>query len=416
MSTRPVDWSPLHLSTDPVPGNADAITDYAHRFSSVASDIGIASTQLRNILAEDSAVSEYVDEIRGLADEVSDRIGRVKDRYNGAAGAVRTYGYALKNAQDAADGALAAARDGASTAHYATTLIMRYEEELAQPGITAEDKDRYERLKKNAEDDLRDAQAASGGAQTTLQSAISARNAAAQTAIDALADVQAAGDLNDSGWDDFAQWWTENQDLIDAIVTIIGIIAAVVTVILLCIPGVNAIVLIIIGIVAAAIAIANAMVGMAVGTKSVAQGILEIALSLIPFRLGGIAGAAARTVEGQAIKTVMASWTARGATHFTAENAAALVQSTIKNADPTLLQRLLTGNAQELAGIQGIRDLTVSGAPQVFNEVVQSQVWKYMLEPNPFIGELIGPLVDQLHIPEHVGDVLDWELPPAEKW
>src|SRR4051812_15789926 len=100
MSDRPSDWSPLHLSADPVPGNPDAISTYAHDFSTVASDIGIASTQLRNILSEDSSISEYVDEIRSLADEVSDRIGRVRDRYNGAAGAIRTYGYALKNAQD----------------------------------------------------------------------------------------------------------------------------------------------------------------------------------------------------------------------------------------------------------------------------------------------------------------------------
>lgn len=412
--TRPSDWSPLGLSHDPVPGDPAVVGSYATRFSSIASEIGTASTQLGNILADDASVSEYVDAIRGLAEEVADRIGRVQTRYTGAAEAVRVYGLALANAQEAADAALTAARGGASSAHYASSLIMRYEYELAQPDITPEDKLHYERLLRNAESDLADAQAASSNAQAALQSAIDARNNAANTCIEALSEVQAAGDLNDSGWDDFAQWWESNQELIDTIVMVVGIIAAVVTVVLLLIPGVNLVVLTVIAIAVAAITIANALIGMAVGSKPVAQGILEIALALIPFRLGAIANAAAGTVVKQGTRTVMASWTSRGATHFTVDNAAALVQHTINKTQTTVLQRFFSESAQELAAIQGIRELTISGAPQVFNQVVAAQTWKFYLS-SP-LAEVVWLGIDQLQIPDHVGELLTWELPPAERW
>jgi hypothetical protein len=278
--SRPVDWSPVGLAHDPIPGSAELIRHYTHGFSETAQNINIAAIKLSQVVA-DASGSEFIEEIKADAETVSQRLKQAQGRYARVAQSVRTYATPLQNAQDVADAALARARKARLEERSALSRITLYKHEMHEPGVTPEDVARYQHLIMQLNDDIRDWRGEINAATLEIQQAIEAVRVAANTAADLIQDVVKSDDLNDTAWDDFSQWMKENDAIIDQIVLNLQIVGAVMLVILMFVPGANLLVAaILIGM--AVVAIVNALAQATTGNKPWGEAILDIVLAVIP--------------------------------------------------------------------------------------------------------------------------------------
>jgi hypothetical protein len=404
--SRPVDWHALDYASDPVPGDPSVVRHYASQYSDVAAAIGRASSRLRAIADEQNAEAEFIYAFRDQAVEVADKISKAKERYAGVAAAVSGYAAPLENAQTAADAALGRARVAKDDFDAANKKVNHYNDEINfNSQLTDDEKHHYTQLLHLAKQDYTDGINALYQAKLDLQSAIDSRDAAARYAVDQIKDVENTGGLNDSGWDNWVQFWEEHGELIDNIVNILGWVAAIATVILMCIPGVNAIVFTIIAVVMAVIVISNAVAQMSAGTKSVGMGILEIALALIPFGAGkllkpGIKLATAAAKE-TAVTSIIKSSAGQGIEHMTKDAALELVEAEMKAARPTVAQSLMYEQAREMAELQAVRnmDILVSGAAPRVMQVVDQNLWRLTVVPSAFAEKIFDGVVTAIAEP-----------------
>ncbi len=397
-----------------MPGDPSVIRSSAGEWTRVATQIGTASTKLRNVLAEAVIVAEFAVSLQERADEVSDRIARARERYDGAADAVRGYAAPLENAQAVADQALADARLARGDLGAADNLVEYFERELRDPNLTPEERLDLERRRRAAEADLDAAGGALDAARRLLQTAIDSRNTAAQTAIAAMDDVNSAGGLNDAWWDDVAQWMRENDELLDTIMFWVGVAGAVLTIILLAIPGVNLIAILIVGIVFAAIAVINAVAQASAGSGTWGEAALEIGLALLPFGLGRIASSAARVgvnaIKQAAVSSKMGSMAGQKISGWTIPVATEWLEQAIPDVlKPSTLQRLIGGDdaAEALAEFDFIRgmDLVLGGQSAHVAEVAMENVWRFAIA-SPMIIEPAMIAVDALDVLSAPGEAL----------
>lgn len=415
--SRPTDWSPLLISSDPVPGDPTIVSAFATRYSDVADAIKLAATKL-NAIADhhDDEISKYVDTFRDKAKEVASDISRAHERYSGVAKAMRDYASPLERAQSMADAALTKARGAADAVSHNTTLHNHYETELQAPGISDEDKTRYTQLQQQAHQDLTDGQTTLHQAQQDLQAAITLRNGAAGTAADAIKDVDSSGKLNDSGWTKF---WEHNGGWIGTVVQIIGDVAAVLAIVAILIPGLGEIVLAVIAIVSiisAALIVINAICQMTAGTKSLAAGLFEIGMAVIPFGagkvLGHFAGAGGEALEGAAATTLRTSKAAQGIRGVTQAKALDKVTSDLAGVKPALADRILIGSkdALKIARINALGglELTAAGTSTRIAGAAESQLWKYTYLPG------IEPVLNASQTEAFVGGKIEQANEPKE--
>jgi hypothetical protein len=406
--SRPTDWSPLQLHSDPTPGDPQVVSAYASRYGDVADAIKSAASKLTAIANhDDGESSKYVDAFRDTAKEVAGDITRAHERYSGLAQAMRDYANPLEQAQAAADAALQRARrasDGNSTAQ---TLHNHYEDELRRPDLSDDDRTKYTLLQQQAQNDLIDNQREIAAAQQDLQAAIDHRNSAARTATDAIKDVEDSGKLDDSPWTKF---WEHNGGWIGEVVDIVGKVAAVLALVAIFVPGLGEVVLAIIaivGIVAMALTVINAICQMTAGTKTVGAGLFEIGMAVIPFGvgkvLGHLGGAAGDAVEDTAATTLRTSKAAQGISKFTQSKALAQVDEDAAGVKTTLLQRWLSADAKGLAKMQAVgkADLTVDGASARVGDQVSANLWKFKDMPG------IDPALQLSGAEQVVDDKLD---------
>lgn len=373
---RPHDWSALGRGADPVPGNPVRVSALATQLSESGSDINRAVIRLGILFSEAEGTSEYLDALREQAEIVEDRLRRVRERFTGAAAALSDYAPLLDAAQDDADRALrvaSTARDDAQNAQY---RIRYYEDLLRDPDLTSVQHTRYSNLLLDANNDLQDAQRRTGDAELMLQQAINDRNTAGDAAADRMREVEEAGDLNDSGWDNFVQWWEENGELVDLLITIVSIVAAIVTVVLIA-TGVGAIVIAIIAAAVMVVTIANAVMQVLAGTKSIAEGILEIALCFIPMGGGHILRGAVGTVRGVAVTSRMASLGARGVTGYTRSSVTSWITESAQGAT-NWFTRTFAGEYAEISAMSSLRMMAGNAASPTVRAAAESQAWHFI--------------------------------------
>ncbi|MEO7123906.1 MAG: putative T7SS-secreted protein, partial [Lacisediminihabitans sp.] len=174
--SRPRDWSPLHLYSDPVPGDPHQVSAYASHYSDVADAIRSAATKLTTIANHsDGEASEYVDAFKEAAHDVAAKVSRAHQRYARVADAMRDYASPLETAQREADAALTRARNASDSNSSATTMHHHYEQELQRPDLSDEDRTRYTLLQHQNQGDLADAQREIAAAKADLQHAIELR-------------------------------------------------------------------------------------------------------------------------------------------------------------------------------------------------------------------------------------------------
>jgi hypothetical protein len=347
--TRPVDWSAVGYAQDPVPGEPDVIRYYAGELSQTSQQINIASIKLSQLLV-DAEGSEFIEEIKADAQEVSERIKKAQTRYSRVAQSVRTYATPLQNAQDMADKALFRARRARSEERAALNKIHLYQREMQEPGVPAEDISRYHHLIMQLNQDVRDWRAEITAATTDVQDAINAVAAAAAVAADSIDDVVKSSDLNDTWWDNVSQWVAENKDLIDAIVFVVVV---ALTILAFAFP--------VLALIAAGLSILWALTQAATGNKPWGEALLDCGLALLPFGIGKFGKLALKAIgqvtKSRGVISLMASKAGQGIKGWNVNKSLQYIESQVIKSKPVgWIQEGLSEMQGEL-GISGLREI-----------------------------------------------------------
>ena len=233
--SRPTDWSPLQQWEDPVPGDPDEVSAGAETMALVATTISEAAQNLRALGADDGMKSQAVDAFRARALEVAAEIELAKDRYASTGTALAGYVEPLRTAQNWSVEALEEASQARSNLNAADTEVsdLLYQRQAASD----------EAAQAMVDNDLQDAWSRQAAAQGALDDAFAKlaratghRDSAAETAMGLIDNALQINDLDDSAW---RQFLNKNAEILDTIGTVLGVVAAVLAVVTLFIPGVN---------------------------------------------------------------------------------------------------------------------------------------------------------------------------------
>lgn len=236
--SRPVDWSPLDLTADPVPGDPAGVQASGRHYQEVADAIETAAQRLREIADHSDMQSHAVDAMRDRAREVADDIWRAHTRYRGVGDALAAYATPLMHAQDEADSARLAAIEARQRLEEAQARLVSAASSLdaairaaanAPEDAPPADHSGLRGGVRAASDDVASAQQELDSAKGRAQAACEDRDLAAEQAIRAIQEVENSGDLNDSWWDDHgAQIVAEIARWAGAVAAFAGVAALVV--------------------------------------------------------------------------------------------------------------------------------------------------------------------------------------------
>ncbi|KGJ82329.1 hypothetical protein GY21_00725 [Cryobacterium roopkundense] len=348
--SRPTDWSALGVYRDPIPGDPSAVQTAAVEYTSVAEAITRAAANLRALSGCEGMVSEAVSALAEQADDVAERIERAQERYAGVGLALTNYATPLSEAQATSVQALMNANTAFQAQADANADQARYQDRLYDSSLTPEDRRDYEKQQDDAVNDGAGAASMLAAAVELLQSAIDQRDVAAAVAAEAIADVENSGNLNDTFWDNVDQFFDKHAALIDNILFVAGILAAVLVVVALFIPIAGWVIAAVIIAVTAA-SVVNAVGQTMTGHKSIAQGIIEVAFALLPFGLGKVAGklvggqvsAIHRATSEAAAESLMKSKAGQGISGYTRSVARAEINQVAADAAPFLVSNPVVG-------------------------------------------------------------------------
>jgi hypothetical protein len=201
------DWSPLNLSSDPVPGEPDEVWSAATRLQKTATAIQDAHDDIKNAASETRGLaddSEAIEAFQDVAEGVADKLIKALPRYEAAADALRTYYWELVEAQKLSLDALHAAED----ADLARTTELAAEDPPGPFEETAATKAMTAALDK-------------------LHQAIQQRDDAAEAAAKKIENTIEHDDVKDSIWDNLSGL----ADVLSTISAVLGVLALVVNVI-----------------------------------------------------------------------------------------------------------------------------------------------------------------------------------------
>ena len=292
---RPVDWTPLDLGSDPVPGDPDRVYSGGQDYVAVAGAIGRAVQALRS-MELDGDRSDATDELITNAGDVADDIERAQERYRETGLALLAYAPRLASAQQTSLEALALA-DTAREEAADADRSRRYYLDLAGSATDADDSTDY-RDRANRYEDAADAAAGSlQRARTLLGDAIEERDAGARAARERIRDVVESDDLNDSWWDNWG------ADVLAAITDIAGWVSTIAGILALCVSWIPVIgqalagvLLIIAGVAAVINAIGNVILASS-GERSWTEAVISIAgAALSVVGLGAVARSLGKVV------------------------------------------------------------------------------------------------------------------------
>lgn len=277
--SRPIDWSPLDLGRDPVPGDPDAVAAGGREYLEVAGAIAAAAAALRS-MELDGDESLATDELITNAGEVAADIERAHARYREAGLALIEYAPRLSDAQDLSERALTMARQAQSDAQASEAARSRALTlaDGADDDAAAAD---HRLTAARHEDDAEAAAGALARARSMLEEAVANRDDAATTAAERIQDIVDGDDLNDSWWDDWG------ADLLGAITDIAGWVSTIAGVLALCVSWIPVIgqvlagaLLIVAGVAAVINAIGNIVLA-STGERSWSEAIISIACAAL---------------------------------------------------------------------------------------------------------------------------------------
>lgn len=413
LMSRSYDWSPLDLGIDPIPGSPAVLRAQATKFRNVAENIAEAARQLRAIANTCEATGEFVEEFAVQANEVADRIGKARKRYDGFADALYNYAAPLERVQSNSVAALTRAINGRKSASSAQYWVTHYKSELREPNLEATEIARLQKLLDGAEQDKAEADSEVYYAKLDLEGVVIERDREATAAANAINQVGEDSGINDTGWDNWVQFWEENGDLIDNIVSVIGIIAAIFVVVALFVPGLNLIVggviglVMLVSVIAAGLAVVNAICQASAGTKSINEAVIEIGLAVIPFGLGRFvpkAGAAQLLDDAvnAGIRSTVASAAGQGVEGVTRTLAAEAIEAVLgRVSDPLAKLQLLAK-----------LNLTLDGVGPTVRAILGDQVMSMALNQAAFEVAWVGldQAMDKFELPEF------WTLEHQTSW
>ena len=363
--TRPTDWSSLGYGSDPVPGDHSRVDLIGRMYVGTADSIKRAVDNFETALNPEFGQSKAIDAIREVSGDVADRVHRAEDRYRKMGEAVIIYAAALRVAQQNSADALASANAAETTLNNANSMAAYYQRQVDSPDTPPANLAGYTQSQSTWEGRANEATRTISSAVATLQSAISSRDSAANTAISSIENIGDSGDLNDSAWDNIVQWVHENKELIDLIVDIVGYIATAVMVVALFIPGLNAIVGLV-ALIATIVTLANVALQVAAGTMGPVEALLNVGLAALTFVGGRAIGSAMKSTQsavGASVSnSIRGSYGSARIAGMTQARAMGMVDEVIAVSRPgqlTMLERLkyLTLDFRQVSEIRNVANI-----------------------------------------------------------
>lgn len=233
MVARPVDWSALGWSRDPIPGDPATIRSAAQTYQEIADAITNAQSNLRSITL--NGRGEAIEKIKQRCDDLTDQIGRAHKVCDDVDTYLLPYAKSLEDAQAKSATALRSAQ----------AAKQQYDEAAAKQNAAA---DSYNSSTDSGQRDLlrqryyqhkgsADAAASSlAEAKRSLQAAIEQRDAAAATAAAGLEGLVEQCDLKDTFWDhvcevgraiaDFCEWILPVLEVVGMVLGVVVLIAS----------------------------------------------------------------------------------------------------------------------------------------------------------------------------------------------
>jgi hypothetical protein len=225
-----LDWQPLSLTGDPVPGDPQSIYQDAARILSVARQLEGQSARLRKIAASEENIGKTADTIRATAGELAGELAVVARRYTTTGNALNGWAPDLEEAQRLSVRALDAAEIPWKKLTMASCQIP------GPGGVTG--------LAGKPPDTpaLRQALAELEDAQALLNRAVNYRDT--QGEYWSAQVTNACNDaLKDSWWEGFTDWISDHAGLIADVCTALEVVATGLAVLALIFTGVGWIVL-----------------------------------------------------------------------------------------------------------------------------------------------------------------------------
>ncbi|MCB1298425.1 MAG: hypothetical protein KDB08_05535 [Microthrixaceae bacterium] len=400
--TRPTDWSSLGYGSDPVPGDHSRVDLIGRMYVGTADSIKRAVDNFETALDPEFGHSKTMDAIREVSGDVADRVHRAEDRYRRVGEAVIVYAAALRIAQQNSADALASANAAETALHSANNMAAYYQRQVDSPDTPPANLAGYTQSQSTWEGRANEATRTISSAVATLQSAISSRDSAANTAISSIENVGDSGNLNDSAWDNIVQWVHENKELIDLIVDIVGYIATAVMVIALFIPGLNAIVGLV-ALIATIVTLANVALQVAAGTMGPVEALLNVGLAALTFVGGRAISTAVKgtqsAVGASVSNSIRGSYGSARISGMTQARAMSMVDEAIAVSRPgqlTMLERLkyLTLDFRQVSEIRNVANIQLlsgnlsSHSARHMARLAQLSGFSFALEGGSQIAEL----------------------------
>ena len=230
MATRPYDWSPLGLDSDPVPGNPETVSAESRRLGQTAQELRTQITMLQKIASDTTLKGRYAGTLRAHAQQLSQDLGKVATRYESVADATGAWSGNLAEAQAASLSALRMAE----SPYEQLRRLQAPQQPPASASAAAQqqyaaDKQQYQQAQSSA-------QAAMTNAQRLLGQATGNRDTAGATTARKIGDAS-HDSLADSWWDQFKQMISGIANNLKTIATVIGYIATACAILALILTG-----------------------------------------------------------------------------------------------------------------------------------------------------------------------------------
>jgi hypothetical protein len=270
-------WEPLGLDTDPVPGDPGRISQEAAHLASVAKEISDQVARLHTMAAggADGALKgQYADKIHSSAKDLAGELDKVVGRYQKVSAALNGWIPDLEQAQKLSLQAL----------NEAEGPYKKLNQTVALPSgnnLTAQQQQDVT----NYHTAMKQAQGALDAARTLLGKATSLRDSSGSHYASQI--HQACDDsMKDSWWDSFKEWVGQYAGIIKDICTVLEVIATVLAIVALFIPGLDIIAALLwIGFGLTALALTGRVMLAATGNGSWLDVALD-AFALVTFGLG----------------------------------------------------------------------------------------------------------------------------------
>jgi hypothetical protein len=301
---RPSDWSPVGLDADPTPGDPVLVLAGGQEYLDVADSIDSAAAAMSR-LDVDGTISQAVDALMSTKEDTIGDVRRAHGRYEAAGEALVDYAQALERVQAETLAALEQARQAQEASTSAAGTRDQFQD-LADSATDEEQRREYQQQADRADGDADEAAATISSARSTVETAVSDRDRAADDAISRIEDITGSDDLNDGWWEDWgSKVVAAIADVADMISTIAGILAIVVAFIPIVGTALAGVLIVIAAVAAIVSALANITLA-ATGERSWAEAGIAIAgAALSVIGLGAAAKAAtglSRVVLSQGFK------------------------------------------------------------------------------------------------------------------